>query len=154
MFPHLKQGLQDCVKGGRESDWMELDRIETEGETNAASRVSLTSTSKMASSDSPVGVKRGWTALLGLWGDASLGDASWGEGERGDADRATRDGVASCPDPATWWSGIYTVMADGAGGLACFAQFPFRMGQTVGAGGASLYTNTIHALSCTGSRTA
>ena len=73
MFPHLKQGLQDCVKGGRESDWMELDRIETEGETDAASGVSLTSASIMASSDSPVGVRRGWTALSGLWRRRELG---------------------------------------------------------------------------------
>ena len=93
-------GLQDCVKGGRESDWMELDRMETEGEAGAASGVPLTSTSIMAS-DSPVGVRRGWTALSGLWGDAS-----WGEGERGDADGTTGDRVAGCADPTTGWSGI------------------------------------------------
>ena len=54
------------MKGGRELDWMELDRMETEGEAGAASGVSLTSTSIMAASDSPIGVRIGWMALSGL----------------------------------------------------------------------------------------
>ena len=139
MSPHLKQGLQDCVKGGRESDWMELDRMETEGEAGAASGVSLTSTSIMASSDSPVGVRRGWTALSGLWGDAS-----WGEGERGDADGTTGDRVAGCADPTTGWSGILSWRAVPEG-LAWLAQFPFQRGkQLVQAAPAFTQTQFTH----------
>ena len=138
--PPLETGTAGLREGGRESDWVELDRMETEGEAGTASGVPLTSKSIMASSDSLVGVKRGWTALSGLWGDAS-----WGEGARGDANGTTGDSSRLCrPYHRVEW---YTVMAGGAGRVGMVGSIPFSKRQTVGAGGASLYADTIHALS-------
>ena len=108
--------------------------METEGEAGAASGVSLTSTSIMASSDSPIGVRRGWMALSGLWG----------EEERGDADGTTGDRVAGCANPTTGWSGILSWRAV-LEMLAWLAQFPFRRGkQLVQAAPAFTQTQFTH----------